>query len=1228
MNHWEATAPPRTSAGQKRSDLHGSNHPSDPPVERVYSRTKRFRTHGTAANPGQSHPARIGVNHGYVNHGYVNQPWNFVPDFYVSSNAHLSSAPLPMTGERALEEDHNQNMGGEDEGRDDEMTSDCHSNENLEDSHMFNVKADHFEPEWSNPRQLGVSDDQDGSLPTSSVDWNPYMVNMGIEDLEYEGDIQNKPDWNAAPPQNVMNFPYEGVSDVQTRYSNDFNNYSEQENIVVDLYQATYPPMHGIAHVSEHSGFELESSFNDNLKNGTGSGRVTPSPVLDVAHAPPESDQATPRRGPLPVIPEVDATLEGSTANSYYTNKHSGISNDFSFVPSGIELPRVSHATVHQDRYPDHISSPAHDSHNIIPFDSSQDHLPRLADDFHGPPGSSSGNEETSIYDDEVDYALHPKGSSSANQQTFTFEDEVGYPLHPNGSHIPHSYSGDQTSHRFLTFCDTYGTASLHDREGQVNDRYEEDQQVTGEEFVEEVSNGDRSVRGNDTNLVGQKSKALHSSDESQEVIELPQAKRLKSTVKHRQLPSHRRHLRRPKTARSSHRDLSRTWNFVPELVPDAFSSAQPSVGWPWVHPFENDQAMHYGENDQAMHYDENDQYADQFMHYDENQQDMHYESPMRQRSRHEGFSNVYEGHQRDGDAIDHGLFHDSVDPSYLPQRYGYDGDKKEFKEGIPQMPTQPLKTSTPYPRSVIIEEVEDEESHLYYTKNNLGPHGHILRPITPVISTNSHSHSAPIPPSPPGEQHRYPDHQPAPSGCSGVQSTWNWDDDQCADPRTVNGSRYIEIDGTAIEDDSTKLNPPNPRDTSPLTEIPPTPGPTSSFANLQEELISLVETGVKTKAMKNHFLAQMNDADKAKLESLLDRCYRYLGVLNRPELSGSTSESSKEEHDNFASSESCGPKLYKAPKRKSEGRNDLAAQVRYETGVLLGSVDENGDTKDLITPSTKEISIFLRDGTGGPTLDNFRLQLQGKGKATKWNKAAAVIFSRHFLSKEAYKHYSQKKDKELIKKAFLTHIAQLQRDFNRQGRLRTIEERDEERLMRRINRRTGELQRLVSAFKKLYIHYKGPLGELARYFELITAECLSGDESGPESSDQTFYKTTVPWRSQELADFLNLLRAYHLSTRHIRQGRYDRGRFPHVRLPSKRPDTVIDTTRAPRKLPINWYDPEFLRDQDKEQLEALAPTEAVSLQLPDAARRTAKRFITVKRRGDIPLPIDHPTLD
>ncbi|KAJ3717035.1 hypothetical protein C8R42DRAFT_724676 [Lentinula raphanica] len=1196
MNYREATAPPQTSAGQKRSDLHGLNHSSDPQVERLYSSTKRFRTHSTAAHPGHSHPARNGLNH-----GYLSQPWNFVPDFYVPSNAHPSSAPLPMTEERNFEGDDNQNMDGEDKGIDDEMDSDTHWDERgEEDSHIFNVEAEDFEHQWTVPTQVDANDDQDGSLPTSfpdqySSDWDPHMGFMEIEDFEYEGAIQSKPDWNAAPSQDATNLPYEGVSNPQIRVSSDFNDYLEKGTIFVDVDQATYSPAPGVAHASEQSGFELE--FNDNPEPS----RATSLPDLGVAYAPPESDQATPRHVPLPVIPEVDTTLEGPTANPSFTNKYSVISNDLSFVPSDIELPRVSLATVHQDRYPDHISS-ADEGHDLSSFDSSQDPLPQSADDLHDPPGSSFANEEILSYEDEFGYALHPQSDT----------------------HQPHSYSEDQNPHCLSTFCDTYGTVSVPDREGQVNNLYEEDEQATGEEFIEEVRYDDHLSRGNGTSFAGQMSKAKHPSDWNEDVTELPQAKRWKTEHELPQFPSHgHRYLRRLKTAQSNHRDLSRTWNFVPEIVLNASSSSQPYDGWPWVHPIEDNQAMCYDENDQAMHYAEN----DQAMHYAENDQAMHYESPT-QWGNHEGSSTVYEGHRSFGDAVDSGLFQDSVDPEYLP----YDGDGEEMKEEIPRLFTQPLKSSTPYPRSVIIEEVEDEDNHLYNAKNNLGLHGHILRPMTPVTFD---SHSTSIPRSPPGKQPRHRDHQPAPSGYSGSQSTWNWDDDQFMDPRTINGSRYIETDEAAVEDVPIKLNPPQtcdyPRDSSPLTEIPPTPGPTSSFTNLQEELISLVETGVKTKAMKNHFLAQMDDADKVKLESLLDRCYHYLGVLNRPELSGSTPEQLKEEHDSSASSdalsESSGPKLYKAPKRKSEGRNDLAAQVRYETGVLLGSVDENGDTKDLTTPSTKEISIFLRDGTGGPTLDNFRLQLQGKGKATKWNKAAAVVFCQHFLSKETYEHYSQKKDKELIKKAFLAHITQLQRDYNRQGRPRTIEERDEEKLMRRINRRTGELQRLVSAFKKLYIQYKGPLGDLARYFELITAECLSGDESGPESSEQIYYKTTVPWRSQELADFLNLLRAYHLSTRHIRQGRYDRGRFPHVRLPSKRPDTVIDTTRAPRKLPVNWYNPEFIRDQDEEQLAVLAPTVAVSLQLPDAARRTAKRFLTVKRRGDIPLPVDHPTL-
>ncbi|KAJ3768113.1 hypothetical protein FB446DRAFT_792568 [Lentinula raphanica] len=696
-----------------------------------------------------------------------------------------------------------------------------------------------------------------------------------------------------------------------------------------------------------------------------------------------------------------------------------------------------------------------------------------------------------------------------------------------------------------------------------------------------------------DTLFVGQKSKEFHPSDGFEDEMKLPAAKRTKTAAIERLFPVHRRHYtRRPKKS-VNHRDSSQFSNSVPEFISDDSGLVQPSPGWPWAHSVESNLSMDYDPSN-------------------------------------EGASGVIDGHATETNAPIHGLFYDSVDPLYMPRIYGGDKDEDEemWEEEIESSGGLPAKhsgSSTRYPYSVTIEEVEDEEINRHKTKNTLGPHGHILRPRTPVYSSSEPSNPPP-PPLHEHRPHRSQDPPPPPSGYSEIPSTWNWNDDQPMDPRTSGDSSYVEVnlDEAATTDQSTKLNPPrgqSSRSLSPLTEIPPTPGPSSSSANLRDELLSLVENG------KNHFLSQMDGADKAKLQSLMDRCYQYLGVLNRFEHSESTSNNAQDEPVISVLSRTSGPKLYKAPKRKSEGRNDLAAQVRYETGVLLGTVDENGDTRDLVTPSAKEISIFLRDGTGGPTLENFRLQLQGKGKATKWNKAAAVVFSQHFLSKEAYQHYSQKKDKELIRKAFLTHITQLQRDFKRQGRPLTIEERDEERLMRRMNRRTGELQRLVNTFKRLYIDYKGPLGELAKYLELITADCLSGDESGPESGDQIYYKTTVPWRSQELAEFLDLLRAYHMSTRHIRQGRYDRGKLPHIRLPSHRPDTVIDSTRAPKKLPINWYNPSFLHAQDQEQLAVLAPKPAVSLQLPDGVKRTAKRFIAVKKRGDIPLPVDHPSL-
>ncbi|KAJ3885158.1 hypothetical protein GG344DRAFT_70781 [Lentinula edodes] len=439
-------------------------------------------------------------------------------------------------------------------------------------------------------------------------------------------------------------------------------------------------------------------------------------------------------------------------------------------------------------------------------------------------------------------------------------------------------------------------------------------------------------------------------------------------------------------------------------------------------------------------------------------------------------------------------------------------------------------------------------------------------------------------------------------------------------------------------------------RGLSPLTEIPDTPKPRNhtfsnddeAFNSLRGELASLIQNAVKSSSMvcqilcrlvyrvnsqilfqKAHFILQMNDPaiNLVTLRGILDRCYRYIGAI--PE--HNTASPDADDDDGHLSVDSGpSPKLYRPPKHRSEGKNYLADRVRYATAKLLGILDTEDRAKPrirrelaLATVRKSVAKEFRRTNINGPTIDNFVLELDN-GLRTNWNKAAAEVFTKHFRSMEGHQNYRSKD----VYEAFISHLTQLKRDYERQGKNKSIEEADDDRRARRLARRQA---RRIEAFRDIFRYHPGPLGELAELIRRLTLECMSGDETGSgDKAHRKFYKTKVKWRSQELTEFLNMLSAWHLCGRYLGGGKYSPGIFPHSRYSTNRIDAVLKPDAATSQFPINWYDPAWLEEHEDVR-STLSPQPATSLKLPESIAREARRFLSVKTRRDWPLPPSHP---
>lgn len=105
--------------------------------------------------------------------------------------------------------------------------------------------------------------------------------------------------------------------------------------------------------------------------------------------------------------------------------------------------------------------------------------------------------------------------------------------------------------------------------------------------------------------------------------------------------------------------------------------------------------------------------------------------------------------------------------------------------------------------------------------------------------------------------------------------------------------------------------------------------------------------------------------------------------------------------------------------------------------------------------------------------------------------------------------------------------------------------------------------------------------------WKTLPLEAMSGDESSDDVMPRAYAITVLPWRnpSPEITKWLRSFDHLHLSTRFGTDDRPLPGNFPHRRVSSKR---IEAHSPAPPGLPRNFYDPLWLQDLDKFQIETL----------------------------------------
>ncbi|KAJ3898184.1 hypothetical protein F5879DRAFT_995057 [Lentinula edodes] len=378
---------------------------------------------------------------------------------------------------------------------------------------------------------------------------------------------------------------------------------------------------------------------------------------------------------------------------------------------------------------------------------------------------------------------------------------------------------------------------------------------------------------------------------------------------------------------------------------------------------------------------------------------------------------------------------------------------------------------------------------------------------------------------------------------------------------------------------------------TEPDNETQPPPECTAHQSNerfLRDEILRLIETEVKTRSMQSHF-RKLLEAPVPDLSTILHHLYHYLATIHNLDPTGIILQDRPAINEQSESKESK-PKRWSKTKHRSTTQVSMAESLRLEVKALM----EPTFVEDrIISVPSYVIEDWKHSRHPGPTVDDFLLQLEGKGKWTPWNKAAADVFAVHFVSLDGHKHYS----KATIQKAFRAHLSNLKEKFQKQGSGSNPEEEDQARLERRMARRNRLLTRRIEAFYQVHPSL-AKLDELAEVITLLTAEAISGDETADGSSRHKYFITKVEWRSKELSDFLGYLTGLHLCSRYIGNGKFQKGAFPKARYASTRPESIYDKDVAPKHLPINWYDPKWLKVHPM-RIKAVQPAKAVPLTLP-----------------------------
>ncbi|KAL6299909.1 hypothetical protein BKA93DRAFT_741554, partial [Sparassis latifolia] len=231
--------------------------------------------------------------------------------------------------------------------------------------------------------------------------------------------------------------------------------------------------------------------------------------------------------------------------------------------------------------------------------------------------------------------------------------------------------------------------------------------------------------------------------------------------------------------------------------------------------------------------------------------------------------------------------------------------------------------------------------------------------------------------------------------------------------------------------------------------------------------------------------------------------------------------------------------------------------------------------------PSRKELEKFEETGIGGPTVDDFRLDLNSEKRKSPWNILAAEIFADEFVSRSWYACI----DHEQIQNAFVIHLKSLGRQY--QSQMETGPDPEQVKRMKAIgkNRRRSTLyERRLEA-----CYLNKDLEEFIPILKRMGKDAMSGDESdhlgGGRGGQRQYAIVKEEWRNDVLTPWLRTMDLLQLHTKFNEMGSAAPGNWPRVRKPSMR---TVNPGCPVAGLPANFYNPQWLATLRRSQIEQL----------------------------------------